>query len=127
MYVKVIIFRALMSLYQIKSVSYAVCINIKKITIGLKYPPFIIAEMSGNHNHSMERSLQIVDAARSSGVHLLKLQTYTPDTITLDVNEGEFVISDPESLWKNRSLYSLYKEACTPWEWHKEIFKFAKR
>jgi len=82
--------------------------------------------MSGNHNHSMERSLQIVDAAWSSGVHMLKLQTYTPDTITLDVNEGEFVISDPQSLWKNRSLYSLYKEAFTPWEWHKPIMNRAR-
>jgi len=100
--------------------------EIKGRKISVDHPPSIVAEMSGNHNHSMERSLQIVDAAKSSGVHLLKLQTYTPDTITLDVNEGEFVISDPESLWKNRSLYSLYKEACTPWEWHKPIMNRAR-
>ena len=100
--------------------------EINKRKIGLDHPPSIVAEMSGNHNQSLDRSLQIVDAAKSSGAHLLKLQTYTPDTITLDVNEGEFVISDPESLWKNRSLYSLYKEACTPWEWHKPIMNRAR-
>ena len=91
--------------------------------IGLENSPYIIAEMSGNHNQSLDRALEIVDAAAESGAHALKLQTYTPDTITLDVDEGEFVISDPESLWKNRSLYSLYKEAFTPWEWHKPIME----
>jgi pseudaminic acid synthase len=95
--------------------------EIKGRKISVNHPPSIVAEMSGNHNHSMGRSFQIVDAAKTSGVHILKLQTYTPDTITLNVNEGEFVIADPESLWKNRSLYSLYKEAATPWEWHQPI------
>lgn len=88
--------------------------------------PFIIAEMSGNHNQSLDRALEIVEAAASTGAHGLKLQTYTPDTMTLDLNEGEFFISDDKSLWKGRSLYDLYQEAHTPWEWHKPIFDRAK-
>lgn len=88
--------------------------------------PFIIAEMSGNHNHSLERALQIVDAAAESGVDALKLQTYTADTITIDKSEGEFFISDPNNLWKGESLYSLYQKAYTPWEWHKAIFDRCK-
>lgn len=89
--------------------------------------PFIIAEMSGNHNQSLERALEIVDAAAESGVHALKLQTYTADTITLNVNEGEFVIHDEENLWKGQSLYNLYQNAYTPWEWHKPIFDRCKQ
>ncbi|MBI5190038.1 MAG: pseudaminic acid synthase [Nitrospirae bacterium] len=91
------------------------------MTIGDGHPPFIIAEMSGNHNQSLERALEIAEAAAMSGAHALKLQTYTADTITLDVREGEFYISDPDSLWKGYSLYDLYKQAYTPWEWHKPI------
>lgn len=90
--------------------------------VGLNCPPFIIAEMSGNHNHSLERALEIVDAAAAAGAHALKLQTYTADTMTLDISEREFFIKDPASLWKGRSLYDLYNEAHTPWEWHKPIF-----
>jgi len=89
--------------------------------VGAAHAPFIIAEMSGNHNQSLERALEIVDAAAMSGAHAIKLQTYTADTITLDVSEGEFFIEDPNSLWKGRSLYDLYQEAHTPWEWHKPI------
>lgn len=84
--------------------------------------PFIIAEMSGNHNQSLEKALAIVDAAADAGVDALKIQTYTPDTMTLDLNEREFRIEDPKSLWCGRSLYDLYGEAYTPWEWHKAIF-----
>lgn len=94
--------------------------------IGKEYEPFIIAEMSGNHNSSLERALAIAEAAAKSGAHALKLQTYTADTITLDINEGEFYISDPKSLWKGSSLHSLYKKAYTPWEWHEAIFKKCK-
>lgn len=90
--------------------------------IGINHPPFIIAEMSGNHNRSLDRALEIVDAAAASGAHALKLQTYTADTMTLDIREREFFIEDPNSLWKGRSLYDLYQEAHTPWEWHKPIF-----
>lgn len=88
--------------------------------------PFIIAEMSGNHNHSLERALEIVDAAADAGVDALKIQTYTADTITIDKSDGEFFIADPKSLWKGESLYSLYKKAYTPWEWHKPIFDRCK-
>lgn len=97
-------------------------ISIAGHSIGLEYKPFIIAEMSGNHNQSLHRALEIVDAAAASGAHALKLQTYTADTMTLDISEGEFFISDPGSLWKGTSLYKLYQEAHTPWEWHKPIF-----
>ncbi|ATG91325.1 N-acetylneuraminate synthase [Methylomonas koyamae] len=90
--------------------------------IGTGHRPFVIAEMSGNHNQSLERALEIVDAAAKAGAHALKIQTYTADTITLDVGEGEFFISDPNSLWKGTSLHKLYQQAYTPWEWHKAIF-----
>lgn len=90
--------------------------------VGITSPPFIIAEMSGNHNRSLDRALEIVNAAAASGAHAIKLQTYTADTMTLDISEREFFIEDPKSLWKGRSLYDLYQEAHTPWEWHKPIF-----
>lgn len=90
--------------------------------IGPDSPPFVIAEMSGNHNQSLERALAIVEAAAKAGAHALKLQTYTPDTMTLDLNVGEFQISDPQSLWAGNSLYELYRQAYTPWEWHQPIF-----
>ena len=91
--------------------------------LGAGNRPFIVAEMSGNHNHSLERALEIVQAAAESGVHAVKLQTYTADTITLDINDGDFFIEDKDNLWRGRSLYDLYSEAYTPWEWHKPIFK----
>jgi pseudaminic acid synthase len=94
--------------------------------IGLSHPPFIIAEMSGNHNQSLERALEIVESAAKTGAHALKIQTYTPDTMTLDLNEREFHISDPKSIWAGNSLYKLYGEAYMPWEWHKPIFDRAK-
>lgn len=90
--------------------------------IGRDSPPFIIAEMSGNHNQSLERALAIVDAAAQAGAHALKIQTYTADTMTIDLDEGDFFISDPNSLWQGKSLYKLYQEACTPWDWHQPIF-----
>lgn len=96
-------------------------IKIGKFTIGPNHPPFIIAEMSGNHNQSLERALAIVDAAAATGAQALKIQTYTPDTMTLDISENEFFISDSNSLWKGKSLYELYREAMTPWEWHAPI------
>ena len=99
--------------------------QIDNITIGVKNKPFIIAEMSGNHNQSLDRALVIVEAAAKSGAHALKLQTYTADTLTLDVGEGEFLIEDKDSLWEGKSLYELYQEAYTPWEWHESIMKHA--
>ncbi|MFD2369377.1 pseudaminic acid synthase [Brevibacillus sp. GCM10020057] len=94
--------------------------------IGRDVQPFIIAEMSGNHNQSLERALEIVEAAAKAGAHALKIQTYTADTMTIDHAEGEFSIDDPNSLWKGKSLYKLYQEAYTPWEWHKPIFDRCK-
>lgn len=94
--------------------------------IGQDSLPFVIAEMSGNHNQSLERALEIVDAAAKSGVHALKIQTYTPDTMTIDLDDREFHIGDKGSLWNGNSLYKLYGEAYTPWEWHRPIFDRAK-
>jgi len=91
-------------------------------SIGDGFPPFIIAEMSGNHNRSLERALAIADAAADCGVQALKLQTYTADTMTLDIDRDEFVIQDPASLWHGCSLYDLYRKAHTPWEWHEPLF-----
>ncbi|MPQ67470.1 MULTISPECIES: pseudaminic acid synthase [Pseudomonas] len=94
--------------------------------IGADAPPFIIAEMSGNHNQSLEVALRIVEAAAKAGAHALKLQTYTAETMTLDLDEGEFFIQDPASLWAGSSLYALYEKAHTPWEWHAPIFARAR-
>jgi len=90
--------------------------------VGKEHTPFIIAEMSGNHNKSLERAMEIVEAAARAGAHALKIQTFTPDTMTLNLDKREFHISDPDSLWAGMSLYKLYDEAYTPWEWHKPIF-----
>lgn len=95
--------------------------------IGLAHPPFVIAEMSGNHNQSLDRALAIVEAAAKSGAHALKIQTYTADTMTLNINKNEFLINDPKSLWKGKNLYELYAEAMTPWEWHKPIKDYCEK
>ena len=92
------------------------------LSIKEKDKPFIIAEMSGNHNQSLERAMKIVDAAADAGVDAVKLQTYTADTMTIDKSDGEFFISDPNSLWEGESLYNLYKKAYTPWDWQEKIF-----
>lgn len=90
--------------------------------VGSGHAPFIIAEMSGNHNQSLQKALEIVDAAAKTGAHALKIQTYTADTMTLKSDKRDFMINDPKSLWNGRGLYDLYQEAHTPWEWHKAIF-----
>lgn len=99
--------------------------KIDQRVIGRNAAPFLIAEMSGNHKQSLERALEIVDAAAAAGAHALKIQTYTADTMTLDLDEGEFHISNVDSPWAGTSLYRLYQEAHTPWEWHKSIFNRA--
>ncbi|MDR6224328.1 pseudaminic acid synthase [Desmospora profundinema] len=91
--------------------------------ISRKHRPFIIAEMSGNHNRSLERAMKIVDAAAAAGVDAIKLQTYTADSMTLDLDSGDFFIDDPNNLWKGNSLHQLYQKASTPWEWHEPIRK----
>ena len=95
--------------------------------VGAGSAPLVIAEMSGNHNQSLDRALEIVDAAAQSGAHALKIQTYTAETMTIDVGEREFFISDEKSLWKDESLFDLYNKAYTPWEWHEAIFDRAKK
>jgi pseudaminic acid synthase len=100
--------------------------NIGNRPIGVDYPPFIIAEMSGNHNQSLARALEIVEAAARAGAHAMKIQTYTADTITLNVSGGDFFIADKESLWKGQSLHALYSQAYTPWDWHEAIMKRAQ-
>lgn len=94
--------------------------------IGSNHKPFIIAEMSGNHNQSLERALAIVEAAAKAGAHALKIQTYTADTMTLNLENPDFKIEDSDSLWKGNTLYQLYQQAYTPWEWHKPIFDRAR-
>jgi len=101
-------------------------LEIAGLPIGTDHAPFVIAEMSGNHNQSLDRALAIVDAAAASGAHALKLQTYTADTMTLDVRGGSFEINDPESLWAGQNLHDLYKQAYTPWEWHQPIMERAR-
>ena len=101
-------------------------LSIGGVEVGCHTSPFIIAEMSGNHNQSLERALAIVDAIADSGAQALKLQTYTADTMTINFSEREFYIDDPKSLWNGNSLYQLYEQAYTPWEWHAPIFNRAQ-
>jgi pseudaminic acid synthase len=93
-------------------------------SIGKGYKPFIIAEVSANHGGSIQRAKESILAAKNSGADAVKIQTYTPDTMTLDSNKNDFLIND--GLWKGYNLYQLYQEAYTPFEWHKELFDFAK-
>lgn len=95
--------------------------------IGPGQPPFIVAEMSGNHGGSLDRALAIVDAVAETGAHALKLQTYTADTLTIDCDADDFLIKDSGSPWEGRSLHDLYREAHTPWEWHAPLFEHARR
>ncbi len=95
--------------------------------IGPDHRPYLIAEMSGNHNQSLARALAIVDAAADSGADAIKLQTYTADTMTLDLRAPGFVIDDVNSLWAGRQLYELYQDGSTPWEWHAPILDHATR
>ena len=101
-------------------------IRIGSHLVGPDHPPFVIAEMSGNHGHDLDKALRLVDAAATAGAHALKLQTYTADTMTLDLREGDFFIDDPRSLWRGHSLYELYQIAYTPWEWHLPLFERAR-
>lgn len=98
-------------------------LKVMNVEIGPHCSPFIIAEMSGNHNQSLDKALAIVEAAAKAGVDALKIQTYTADTMTLDINNGDFKIEDKESLWHGNSLYKLYQQAYTPWDWHQPIFE----
>lgn len=101
-------------------------INIGGKPVGSGYRPMIIAEMSGNHKGSLEGAFRIVRAAAESGADAIKLQTFTPNTLTIDSSRPEFFINDPSSLWHGRRLWDLYAEAYTPWEWHEPIFEVAR-
>lgn len=101
-------------------------IRINDYFIGKNHKPFIIAEMSGNHNQSLDKALDIVEAVAKTGADALKIQTYTAETLTLNVKSGDFVINDSKSLWNGESLYDLYSKAYTPWEWHEPIFTKAR-
>jgi N-acetylneuraminate synthase len=101
-------------------------INIGEIPVGPDHPPVIIAEMSGNHDGRLDQALDIVRAVADSGAQVLKLQTYTPDTLTIDATTPPFRISDGHELWGGRTLYDLYSNAYTPWEWHEPIFELAR-
>lgn len=101
-------------------------IRIGEVPVGPEFQPFLIAEMSGNHDGSLDRALAIVEAAARAGAHAVKLQTYTADTMTLDVDRAEFLIDNPDSLWYGRTLHDLYEEAHTPWEWHGPLMERAR-
>ncbi len=94
--------------------------------VGQSYEPLIVAEMSGNHNQSLDKALEIVEVAAASGAQAIKLQTYTADTLTIDVKDGDFYLDNPQSLWHGMSMYELYQQAYTPWEWHEDIFRRAR-
>lgn len=102
-------------------------IKIAERVVGGDQKPFVIAEMSGNHNQSLDRALKIVDAAVEAGADAIKLQTASPDGLTLDVDSADFQITDKDSLWYGKNLYQLYKEAVTPWEWHQPIFEYCRQ
>ncbi|GGC07631.1 sialic acid synthase [Marinobacterium zhoushanense] len=102
-------------------------IRLGKYLVGRGQRPFVIAELSGNHDQSLDKALALVDAAAQSGVQAVKLQTYTADTMTLDVDSGEFFIRDTDNLWQGQTLHQLYAKANTPWEWHAPIFERARQ
>ncbi|MCD6044552.1 MAG: pseudaminic acid synthase, partial [Burkholderiales bacterium] len=101
-------------------------VRIGERQIGPGHRPLVVAEMSGNHNQSLERALAIIDAAAEAGADAVKIQTYTADTMTLDSADRGFRIDDVDSLWRGKNLYQLYQEAHTPWEWHGPLFERCK-
>ncbi|WP_169697699.1 pseudaminic acid synthase [Methylophaga nitratireducenticrescens] len=100
-------------------------IKILERNIGSDYPPYLIAEMSANHNGDINKAFKIIEIAKKAGADAVKIQTYTPNTLTLDCDLPDFQLTD--GLWGGRSLYQLYEEAYTPWEWHKPLFEHARK
>jgi N-acetylneuraminate synthase len=98
-------------------------ITIGPYKIGANHAPFVVAELSGNHNQSLDKALRLIDLAAAAGAHAIKLQTYTADSLTIDCDLPDFRIQDPKSLWNGRNLYALYQEACTPYDWHRALFE----
>src|SRR3989344_4227739 len=101
-------------------------IRIGKYTVGPRHPVFVVAELSGNHKGDIRRALKIIDAAAKAGADAVKLQTYTPDTMTIN-SRGPLFVVKTNPAWKGKTLYELYKEAHTPWSWHKRLFAYAKK
>jgi len=101
--------------------------KIKNREINDNKPPFIVAEISANHNNRLSRALKLIDEAKEAGADAVKLQTYKPNTIAVTSNKKKFVINDKKSLWFGKSLYEIYKIGSTPWEWHKELFERARK
>ena len=101
--------------------------RIKQRVISEKRPPFIVAEISANHNNNLNRALKLVYEAKKAGADAVKLQTYKANTITLKSKNKEFLINDKKSIWHGKYLYDLYKQGSTPWGWHKKIFDYAKK
>lgn len=97
------------------------------MTIGKKFPPIVIAEISGNHNQSLTKAIELLKKIKKTGVKFVKIQTYTPDTITLNSSRKEFIINKNHNLWGGKKLYDLYKKAHTPWKWHHKIFEVARK
>ena len=110
-----------------KNIKNKLMLKIGKRIISKSFAPFIIAEISGNHNGKIENVFKMIDLASRNNIDAIKLQTYTADTMTIKSTRKEFFISDKKNLWKNESLYNLYKKAHTPWEWHEKIFNYAKK
>lgn len=100
--------------------------KIGNVNIGKDEKPFIIAELSGNHNQSIDKALKLIELAKKSGADAIKIQTYTADTLTIDCDKDDFQLNNPKSLWHGMSMYELYEIAHTPWEWHKAIFEKCK-
>ena len=99
----------------------------KKISFSKESRPYVVAEISGNHNKSLNNALKLLEIAAKAGADIVKLQTYRPDTITIRSSRKDFLIKDKKSLWKNQNLFNLYKKGFTPWEWHEALFKKAKK
>lgn len=119
-------FPALSTMIDVKGGLMGKQITIENKNIGENNPVFIIAEMSANHLQDFDRAIEIIRVAKECGADAIKLQTYRPDTITIDCRGEEFLAS-PGSPWEGKNLYELYKKAYTPWEWHKELFEYAKK
>jgi len=101
-------------------------VRIGDVSVGAGHAPFVVAELSGNHNGSLDRAIRLVEAAAEAGAHAVKLQTYTADTLTIDANSADFLISGKDSPWAGRSLHDLYRQAHTPWDWHEPIMRKAR-
>tara|TARA_B100001758_G_C18347298_1_gene577773 strand:+ start:68 stop:1123 length:1056 start_codon:yes stop_codon:yes gene_type:complete len=102
-------------------------VKLGKYLVGDGHPPFLIAEISANHNQSIKKIFKLIDKISKSGAHAVKIQTYTPDSMTINIKSKNFKITDKKSPWKGKTLYDIYKKGSTPYKWHKKIFNYAKK